>query len=134
MEKSPPLAAAELAVMQLLWERGQLTARQIREQLYPENTPSNHGTVQKLLQRLEQKSFVDRDRSQFVHLFRATVERHAYAGEQLESLAEKLTDGSLVPFLTHLLDARKISADERREIRELLERPEKQEPKRGRSD
>ena len=117
-----PLADAELAVMQLLWDHEQLTAREIREQLYPDETPSNHGTVQKLLQRLEQKGYVARDRSQFVHLFRAEISRRQYAGQQLESLAGKLTDGSLVPFITHFMEARKIPAKERREIRKLLDR------------
>ncbi len=117
-----PLANAELAVMQLLWDHEQLTARETREQLYPDETPSNHGTVQKLLQRLEQKGYVARDRSQFVHLFRAEISRRQYASQQLESLAHKLTDGSLVPFITHLMEARKISAKERREIRKLLDR------------
>ena len=116
------LAEAELAVMRLLWDHEQLTAREIREQLYPDETASNHGTVQKLLQRLEQKEYVARDRSQFVHLFRAKISRRQYAGQQLESLADKLTDGSLVPFITHLMEARKISAKERREIRKLLDR------------
>ena len=116
------LADAELAVIQLLWNHEQLTAREIREQLYPDDTPSNHGTVQKLLQRLEQKGYVARDRSQFVHLFRAEISRRQYAGQQLASLADKLTDGSLVPFLTHLMDARKISAKQRRELRDLLDR------------
>ena len=117
-----PLADAELAVMRLLWDHEQLTAREIREQLYPDATPSYHGTVQKLLQRLEHKGYVARDRSQFVHLFRAEISRRQYAGQQLETLADKLTDGSLVPFLTHLMEARKISAQERREIRKLLDR------------
>ena len=40
----------------------------------------------------------------------------------LESLADKLTDGSLVPFLTHQMEARKISTQERREIPKLLDR------------
>ena len=30
------LTNAELAVLEVLWERGELTARQIREHLYPE--------------------------------------------------------------------------------------------------
>ncbi len=117
-----PLADAELAVMRLLWDHEQLTAREIRERLYPDETASNHGTVQKLLQRLEQKGYVARDRSQFVHLFRAEISRRQFTGQQIESLAEKLTDGSLVPFITHLMEARKISAKERREIRKLLDR------------
>ena len=52
----------------------------------------------------------------------ARISRDQYARQQLESLADKLPDGSLVPFITHLMEVRKISAKERREIRKLLDR------------
>ena len=50
----PSLANAELAIMDLLWEQDNLTARQVREELYPGAEREQHGTVQKLLQRLEE--------------------------------------------------------------------------------
>ncbi len=117
-----PASEAELAILQLLWERGPQTARSIREAVYPAGTASQHGTVQKLLQRLEDKSLVERDRSQFVHVFRPTLTRSQYAGQQLETLAEQLTDGSLVPFLMHIVENRKLPARERKAIRDLLDR------------
>jgi BlaI family penicillinase repressor len=120
VEKSP-LADAELAVMQFLWEQGKQTARQIREALYGDDTASNNATVQKLLARLEQKGYVCRDRSQFVHSFRASVSRPQYSNRQLESLAAKLTGGSLVPLISHLVESKKLSPQERREIRDLLD-------------
>ena len=95
-----PLANAELAVMELLWDADRLTARHIREQLYPRASKAQHGTVQRLLQRLEDKGFVERDLELPVHLFSARISREAYAGSQLESLADKLTGGSLAPLIT----------------------------------
>ena len=115
------LANAELAVMELLWERDRMTARQIREELYPDETKAQHGTVQRLLQRLEEKGFVTRDRSLPVHFFEARISRQAYAGSQLESLADKLTGGSLAPLITHLIEEKKISRSEIRRLRELLD-------------
>jgi BlaI family transcriptional regulator, penicillinase repressor len=91
--KKTSLANAELAVMDLLWQQDRLTARQIRERLYPDANKAQHGTVQRLLQRLEDKGFVGRDRSLSVHFFAAAISRQAYAGSQLESLADKLTRG-----------------------------------------
>jgi len=75
--KPATLANAELALMELLWEEDRLTARQIRERLYPAATKAQHGTVQRLLQRLEEKGFVERDREQPVHLFAARISREA---------------------------------------------------------
>lgn len=121
--KQPPLANAELAVMELLWQHQQapLTARQIREQIYTGASKAQHGTVQRLLQRLEDKGFVARDRTLPVHLFSAAIQRDAYAGGQLESLADKLTGGSLAPLITHLLAEKKIARDEIDHLRRLLD-------------
>jgi len=122
--KQPPLANAELAVMNLLWQNDRLTAREIREQLYPDATKAQHGTVQRLLQRLEDKGYVERDRSLSVHFFSAAVSRQTYAGTQLESLAAKLTAGSFAPLITHLVQQKKISRDEIERIRAILDQQE----------
>ena len=115
-----PLANAELAVMNLLWDEDRLTARSIREQLYPDASKAQHGTVQRLLQRLEDKGFVQRDRDLPVHLFSARITREAYAGSQLETLADKLTGGSLAPLITHLMEQKKISPAEIKTLRQIL--------------
>jgi len=119
--KQPHLANAELAVIDLLWQQDRLTARHIREQLYPGATKAQHGTVQRLLQRLEDKGFVERDRTLPVHLFSAVISRQAYACSQLESLADKLTGGSLAPLITHLMEQKKISRTEIERLRRILD-------------
>ena len=117
----PTLANAELAVMDLLWAQDRCTARDIREQLYRGKSKAQHGTVQRLLQRLEDKGFVERDRTLPVHLFSALVSRQAYASSQLESLADKLTGGSLAPLITHLMEQKKISRAEIKRLRQILD-------------
>jgi BlaI family transcriptional regulator, penicillinase repressor len=115
------LANSQLAIMELLWDHGGLTARQIREALYPDAARAQHGTVQRLLQRLEDGGFVGRDRAGAAHVFSPTLSREAYAGEQLESLTEKLTGGSLAPLITHLLAENKLSRSEITRLRGLLD-------------
>jgi len=118
---SQRLTNAEIALMELLWETNPLTARQIREQLYDDAEKSQHGTVQRLLQSLEEKEIIGRDRTLGVHLFSPTVSREAYGGRQLESLAEKLTGGSIAPLLTHLLETDKLDKAEIKRLRKVLE-------------
>ena len=124
--KSAPIANAEMAVMNLLWGSDLLTARELREKLYPDAGKAQHGTVQRLLQRLEDKGYVERDRSLPVHFFSAALSRQTYAGMQLESLAETLTAGSFAPLITHLVEQKKISRGEIDRIRTILE--EEEEP------
>jgi BlaI family penicillinase repressor len=117
----PTLANAELALMETLWKEQLLSAREIRERLYPGASKAQHGTVQKLLQRLEEKGFVVRDRKQAVHQFSPSMGREAYAAGQLESLAAKLTEGSLAPLITQLLAEKKISSAEIKRLRLILD-------------
>ena len=119
--KQPPLANAELAIMKLLWHEDRLTARHIREQLYPDASKAQHGTVQRLLQRLEDKGYVERDRSLPVHLFSAKIDRQTYACSQLELLAAKLTGGSLAPLITQLVEGKKLSRKEIKRLRGILD-------------
>ena len=111
---------AELAVLDVLWDRGPASAREITERLYPRGEPADVATVQKLLTRLEEKKFVARDRSERVHRFSASRSREAFAGEQLSGLAEKLSGGSLTPLLVHLVESNRLSRRELDELRTLL--------------
>ena len=106
--------------MALLWDEGPATARHIRETLYADKK-NQHGTVQRLLQRLEEKGYVERDRDLSVHLFSATVSREEYAAGQLESLAARLTGGSLAPFVTHLVEQQRIPQGEIDRLRRILD-------------
>jgi predicted transcriptional regulator len=118
---SEPIPDAELQVLKLLWSTEAMTARGLAEAIYRVADNSTVGTVQKLLQRLEKKGCVKRDRSQFTHCFSAKVTQSAVAGRQLELLAKRVADGSLAPFITHLVQAKRLSAKEKEEIRRLLE-------------
>jgi BlaI family transcriptional regulator, penicillinase repressor len=118
---NPPLANAELAVMQVLWRREYLTARQLQDELYDDAEHAQHGTVQRLLKRLEDKRFVGRDAGLGVNRFYPIMSREAYAGQQLEMLAAKLTSGSIAPLIMHLVEEHKISPAELRRLRELLD-------------
>jgi len=106
--------------MELLWEDGKVTARHVREHLYADQK-NQHGTVQRLLQRLEQKGYVQRDVDLPVHLFSATIGRDEYATGQLELLAGRLTGGSLAPIVTRLVEQKRISRTEIDRLRAILD-------------
>jgi BlaI family penicillinase repressor len=106
--------------MELLWDEGRSTARHVRERLYADQK-NQHGTVQRLLQRLEDKGYVARDSDLPVHLFEPAVSREEYASSQLESLAQRLTGGSLAPLVTHLVEHRRIPQAEIDRLRQALD-------------
>src|SRR5215469_641806 len=112
---------AELAVLQVLWDGGPATIRQLTDILYPGGGAAQYGTVQKLLDRLESKDCVRRDRASTAHTFSAAIAREELIGRRLQDMAEKLCGGSLTPLLTHLVRARRLSARERQELRDLID-------------
>ena len=112
---------AELALLQVLWDRGPMSVRQLTDVLYPGGRASQVATVQKLLERLESKECVQRNRQEGVYLFAAALDRDALIGRRLQDLAEKLCGGSLTPLLTNLVRVKRLNAREYQELVALLE-------------
>jgi predicted transcriptional regulator len=122
----PDVTDAELAVLQTLWDRGPSTIRQLAEILYPPGSDAQYATVQKLLERLEGKGHVRRDRSAHAHLFRAVTDRDTLVGRRLRAMAEKLCGGLMAPLLTHLVRAETLTSEERQELRHLIDELDRQ--------
>jgi predicted transcriptional regulator len=112
---------AELAVLRQLWDRGPQTIRALTDALYPDGGASAYATVQKLLERLEEKGNAARERGAVPHVFRAIVDRDALLARRLRELADALCDGSVAPLLTSLVAGGKLSRAERARLRQLVD-------------
>src|SRR5262249_21562710 len=111
----------ELSILQALWDRQPATIRQLTDVLYPGGGAAHYATVQKLLDRLEAKGCVVRQRGEGPHQFRAAVGRDDLIGRKLEDVADKLCGGSLTPLLTHLVRARRLTSRQRQQLRQLID-------------
>ena len=132
MARTPQdITEAELAILEVLWERGPATIRQLTDQLYPQGAAAQYATVQKLLERLEAKGGVRRDRAAAVHVFAASLERDELIGRRLRAVAEQLCGGSLTPLLTHLVQTGRLSTQERQELRALIEELDQKKPRKS---
>jgi predicted transcriptional regulator len=121
-KRPAPVPDAELAVLKVLWEEETATIREIVDRLYPGGGTSEYGTVQKLLERLQQRGHVARNREGRVHRFSALATRENLIRQSLQEAAEKLCEGSLTPLLTQLVEAEGLSARDIQALRELVER------------
>lgn len=116
---------AELAVLKILWQGGPLSAKALTNAIYPDGAESEFASVHSYLQRLERKGLVRRDRSSFVHSFSANVSRADIAGQELETLVERLGDKSIAPLIMQLIEQKRFSDGELAEIRRLLKKHSK---------
>jgi BlaI family transcriptional regulator, penicillinase repressor len=117
----PHITDAELAVLQLLWDHGPSAVRPLADVLYPGGGPSEYATVHRLLERLEAKGYVRRQRTGGVYVFHPARDRDDVLGQQLEALLEKMGGGSLQPLLTNLLRSRRLTPEELRELLVLVD-------------
>jgi BlaI family penicillinase repressor len=111
----------ELSVLQVLWEHGACTRRQLADALYPDGGAAGVTTVQKLLERLEEKGHVRRGGSEGPITFVAVTDREQLIGRRLREMADKLCGGSLTPLLMNLVRAKPLTPRERQELQTLLE-------------
>ena len=117
------MTEAELALLRALWDRGPSTIRQLTEIVYGPGDVSSYATVQKLLDRLEAKGAVCRERGG-VHVFRAAIDRDELIGRRLRAVADTLCGGSMAPLLSHRVRAERLSDAEMQALRGLIERNE----------
>jgi BlaI family penicillinase repressor len=111
---------SELAVLQVLWQRGEATRRHLVEALYPRGEPADFTTVQKLLERLEKRGLVRRGGTDRQRTYRATRSRDELLSLRLEDLADRLGGGSLVPLVLNLVRTRPLTPAELDELRAFV--------------
>jgi BlaI family transcriptional regulator, penicillinase repressor len=120
--KIEPVTEGELSILEVIWEQGAPTSRDIAAAIYEKVSDSKMASVQKLLERLEAKGIVSRDRRERAHRFQAMVSREDFLRHRLEGLADRLCDGAIVPLVTTLLRSKKrLSRENGEQLRQLID-------------
>ena len=120
--EGPPdlLTDTELELMELLWELGEASAREVMEALPPEGRRA-YTTVATMLRVLEKKELVATRREGRADLYRPLLSREDYELRSVRVLTRKLFDREPAALVRRLLDAEDLSRDELEDIRRLLE-------------
>jgi predicted transcriptional regulator len=105
------LTAAELNIMQILWDDGPASIRELLEK-YPGKRQAAYTTVQTLVYRLEKKGALRRTRKiGGAHIFEAVVSRHTAQRRMLDDLLE-FFGGRTQPLMSHLIESGRLSLDD----------------------
>ncbi len=121
MAKAPPrLGRVQLQIMQILWERGEATAREITDALN-QAAPVAHSTTQTLLRKLEDKEAVAHESRDRVFVFRPLSRQSEVSETAARDLLTRVFGGSVYGLVSHLLKHEDISDDEMRRLRELID-------------
>ena len=110
----------EMEIMLVVWAQDGPSVRDIVEAIYSGHSQSLHTTVKSLLERLSKKGFVECDRSDHVHRFRALIAREAFVQSQVGRLADSVYSGNIAPVLLSMVEKIRLSKKDRETIEEIL--------------
>jgi BlaI family penicillinase repressor len=108
----------ELDVMGVLWDLGGGTVAEVRERL-PDDLA--YTTVLTVLRTLEEKGYAGHVEEGKAYRYHPLVERQAAGSSVLRRIMRKLFKDSPELLLTHLVSDRRLSDDELRRMRALLD-------------
>ncbi len=112
------LADRESDLMEVLWDHGPSTVTEVRERL---DAKLAYNTVLSILRTLETKGYVGHEEEGRAHRYVAKIARNAARVSALRHLSAKLFKGSVELLLTSAVTDEKLSAEEIRRIRALLD-------------
>jgi BlaI family penicillinase repressor len=114
----PEPTEAELHLLHHLWKNGPSTVRQVWES---SGSKGSYTTVLKQFQVMLEKGLLTRDDSAKIHVFSAAIQQQKVKKSLLSRLMTQMFEGSAAQLALGALSTRKVSADERAEIRKLLD-------------
>ena len=113
----------ELGILQVLWEGGPRSVRDI-QQVLNQSRPTGYTTVLKLLQIMTDKGLVDRDESQHPQIYRSRYSREQTQRQLLRDLLQRAFGGSVKALVLQALATKRSSAEELEAMEKLLDRYE----------
>ncbi len=120
----------ELAILNVLWETGPSTVREVQNIL---NRTRNAGytTVLKLLQIMTQKNLVKRDESNHAHVYISNCSKQQTQKRMVDNLLKKAFGGSFIQLASALFSNESLSKSEFEKLRNEIIALQKKESNNG---
>lgn len=117
---TPHATEAEVEILQVLWQRGPSTVRDVHAALDAVRR-TGYTTVLKLLQIMQEKGMVHRDESERAHVYSAASSEADVQGEIVGHLVDRVFAGSASKLVLRALKAKPVDEEELRAIRAMLD-------------
>ncbi len=122
----PKLTKLELQIMEVLWDHGATSIREIQE-AYPERSRPAYTTIQTTVYRMEKKKVVRRVKKiSNAHIFEPVVSRHAAQRRLIDELLS-LFGGRTQPVMAHLIESGRLTLGDLREAEKTMRSLQKKE-------
>jgi predicted transcriptional regulator len=126
----PDLSPAQREIMEIIWERGEATAQEVRRELARTRQVARN-TVRTLLERMEDKGWLKHRAEGRSFLYTAARPRDASIGQKVREIVDTFCGGSAETLVAALLDYRGLRPDELTRIRHLLDQAQAGKSQKG---
>lgn len=116
----PPLSTSQQEIMEIVWDRGEVSAFEVRE-LLCERREVARETVRTLLARMEEKGWLKHRTVGRTYFYSAAIPREANVGRHVLELIDNLCGGSPEALMTALLDHRGLTDKEADRIQTMIQ-------------
>lgn len=123
MSERHQLTELQLAIMRVIWDKGEATVQDIWEALHSDRGLAQ-TTVATMLSRLERRGVVTRRAEARQYRYRAAVTEQEVQHSMVGELTERLFDGDITALMQHLLAGEDISPGDLAKIRDMIDRVE----------
>lgn len=115
------LGAAELDVLTYVTDDFPVSVRDVMNGLAPTHRYAR-TTVLTVLERLRKKGFLTRERMDGVNRYRPSFSQRRLMNSVVGRFVHEMLDGSVLPLLTYLANAGRLTSDEVRAVKEMIQR------------
>lgn len=116
----PEPTESEVEILQILWQKGSATVREVHEVLETKKDVG-YTTTLKLMQIMVEKGIVDRDTSKRIHIYKPLIPQSSVENNLINKLRQKIFRGSASRLVIGALSSEPVSEQELEEIREFLD-------------
>jgi len=109
--------------MKVVWKLEQATVRDVHGALQARR-PVAYTTVMTMMRILEDKGFLAKTVAERAHVYRPTRPRHQVVGAMVKDFVDRVFDGASDALLLHLARDNRLTAKQRRIVRQLIEESE----------
>ena len=121
MKRVPRISETEWEVMKVLWAKAPRSAGEVIETLTSADPTWHRRTVKTFLTRLVGKKALGFRKEGRSYLYRPLVKETECVAAASDSFLERVFGGSLKPMLAHFVEQKRLSPEEIRELRNLLD-------------
>jgi len=119
MSEIRDLPQAEFEVMDVLWQTGEATVKEVQAGLERDRKLA-YTTVATLLNRLRDRGYVKAEERHFAYVFRPLVQREQVVRRKLDDLVMRLFGGDVAPLAAYIAENRNLSPEQIAALEEMV--------------